>query len=49
MLNALLWHGVPARMCLFHGENHELSRSGRPANRIKRLDEIVGWFDHYLK
>ncbi|MGN1272354.1 MAG: alpha/beta hydrolase family protein [Lactobacillus sp.] len=49
MLNALLWHEVPARMCLFHGENHELSRSGRPANRIKRLDEMTQWFDQYLK
>lgn len=49
MLNALLWYKVPAKMCLFHGENHELSRSGRPANRIKRLDEILEWFDHYLK
>jgi dipeptidyl aminopeptidase/acylaminoacyl peptidase len=49
MLHALLWYGVEAKMCLFHGENHELSRSGRPANRVKRLDEMLVWFDQYLK
>lgn len=49
MLQALLMHGVPARMCLFHGENHELSRSGKPVHRIRRLKEITDWFDHYLE
>ena len=48
MLQALLMHGVPARMCLFHGENHELSRSGKPKHRVRRLKEITEWFDHYL-
>ena len=48
MLQALLMHGVPARMCLFHGENHELSRSGKPKHRIRRLKEITDWFDQYL-
>ena len=49
MFTALKMHGVPARMCLFHGENHELSRSGKPKNRVKRLDEITRWFDQWLK
>lgn len=49
MLQALLMHGVPAKMCLFHGENHELSRSGKPQNRIGRLREITKWFDKYCK
>ncbi len=48
MLQALLMHGVPARMCLFHGENHELSRSGKPRHRIRRLREITKWFDQWL-
>ena len=48
MLQALLMHGVPARMCLFHGENHELSRSGKPKHRIRRIREITEWFDKYL-
>ncbi|MCL2564331.1 MAG: S9 family peptidase [Defluviitaleaceae bacterium] len=49
MFTALKMFGVDTRMCLFHGENHELSRSGKPKNRLKRLEEITGWFDKYLK
>lgn len=49
MYSALKQNGTPARMCLFHGENHELSRSGKPENRMTRLREIGGWFDQYLK
>lgn len=49
MLNALLERNVETRMCLFHKENHELSRSGRPKNRIKRLEEITNWMNRYLK
>ncbi len=49
MFSALKLHGCPARMCLFHGESHELSRSGKPQNRIRRMKEILRWMDHYLK
>ena len=48
MYQALLLHGVPARMCLFHGENHELSRSGKPKHRVRRIREITEWFGKYL-
>lgn len=41
--------GIPVRMCLFHGENHELSRAGKPRCRMKRLAEITNWMDKYLK
>ena len=41
--------GVDTRLVVFHGENHELSRSGKPENREKRLEEIMGWMDKYLK
>lgn len=49
MFTALKYHGVESRLCIFKGENHELSRSGKPKHRIKRLEEITKWFDHYLK
>ena len=49
MFYALKYFGVPARICLFEHENHELSRSGKPLNRIKRLQEITDWMDKYLK
>jgi dipeptidyl aminopeptidase/acylaminoacyl peptidase len=40
---------VPTKMVLFNNENHDLSRSGKPKARQKRLDEMVEWFDKYLK
>lgn len=49
MFSCLKRAGCPARLCLFHGENHELSRSGRPDNRITRLQEILNWFKAYLQ
>ena len=49
MFSALKVHGIESRVCLFHGENHELSRSGKPEHRIRRLKEITDWFNHYLK
>lgn len=41
--------GVTVEMLLFHGENHELSRGGLPANRLVRLDAILEWFSRYLQ
>jgi dipeptidyl aminopeptidase/acylaminoacyl peptidase len=35
-------------MVRFPGENHELSRSGRPWHRVERLQHIVSWFDKHL-
>lgn len=49
MFTALKYHGVEARLCMFKGENHELSRSGKPKHRIRRLKEITGWMNKYLK
>lgn len=49
MFTALRMHGVPTRVCLFHGENHELSRNGKPKHRIRRLREITEWFHQYLQ
>jgi len=49
MFTALRYHGVESRLVLFRDENHELSRSGKPKHRARRLREIVSWFDRYLK
>lgn len=48
MFSAVKRQGTDARLVLFHGENHELSRSGRPDNRMTRLKELKAWFDKYL-
>ena len=47
MMQALAANGVDTRLVLFHGENHELSRSGKPKHRIRRLQEITAWFNKY--
>ena len=47
MFTALKYHNVDSRLCLFRGENHELSRSGKPKHRLRRLTEIDEWFDKY--
>lgn len=49
MLNALLDQNIEARMCLFHGENHDLSRTGLPFHRLRRLNEITNWMEQHLK
>jgi len=49
MYTALAVQGVPTRLCLFHGENHELSRSGKPKHRVRRLTEITKWFERFAK
>ena len=48
MFTALRFHGVESRLCLFEGENHELSRSGKPNNRVSRIEEMREWFEKYL-
>lgn len=40
----LLRHGVEAELLVFPGEDHELSRSGRPRHRIARFEAIADWW-----
>ncbi|MGB4590475.1 MAG: S9 family peptidase [Clostridiaceae bacterium] len=47
MFTALKYHNVESRLCMFRGENHELSRSGKPKHRLRRLTEIDQWFDKF--
>lgn len=47
MFTALKYHNVESRLCMFRGENHELSRSGKPKHRLRRLTEIDEWFDKF--
>lgn len=49
MYTAIANCGVPARMCIFKGESHGLSRGGKPKHRARRLREITDWMNHYLK
>ena len=40
--------GVTTEFVRFRGENHELSRSGKPQNRADRLRQILRWFETYI-
>ena len=46
---ALKYRQVASKFILFTGENHDLSRCGKPKNRIRRLAEITAWFETYCK
>lgn len=47
MYTAVTVQGVDTRLVIFKGENHSLSRSGKPANRIRRLEEMLAWIQKY--
>ncbi len=46
---ALKMNGVDTKLVLFPGENHDLSRSGKPKHRIIRLSEIAQWFKEHME
>ncbi|MFB3852672.1 MAG: prolyl oligopeptidase family serine peptidase [Vicinamibacterales bacterium] len=48
LFRALKYLKRPTAMVRFPGENHELSRSGKPWHRVERLQHIIGWFDRWL-
>lgn len=49
MYAALCQLGIPARLCLYEGENHGLVTAGKPKSKRKRYEELSSWFDKYLK
>ncbi|MGC8673696.1 MAG: S9 family peptidase [Thermoprotei archaeon] len=48
LYSALVYNGKRAKLALFPGENHELSRSGKPKHRLDRLRLITSWFQENL-
>jgi dipeptidyl aminopeptidase/acylaminoacyl peptidase len=49
MFVALKMLGRETRFVRFPGENHDLSRTGKPRHRLERFRHILEWFDRYLK
>ncbi len=41
--------GKEAELVLFPGENHDLSRVGKPKHRVVRLNHYLRWFDGHIK
>ena len=45
---ALKQQGTDAEMLIFPGEDHELTRSGRPRHRVERFEAILDWWSRHL-
>lgn len=48
MFSVLRWMGKQVEMVIFEGENHGLTRGGKPGNRIEHQRRILGWFQKYM-
>ncbi|MFD7310124.1 prolyl oligopeptidase family serine peptidase [Promicromonospora sp. NPDC059942] len=46
--STLKGNGVETELVVFPGENHELSRSGRPRHRQQRFEILLDWWRRYL-
>ena len=42
---ALRWHGVETQFVRFPDDNHDLTRGGKPRNRVEHCRRIADWFD----
>ncbi|SDQ08056.1 S9 family peptidase [Microbacterium sp. cf332] len=45
---ALRRNGVDAELLVFPGEDHELTRSGRPRHRVQRFEAVLEWWGRHL-
>lgn len=48
MFAVLRWLGKEVEMVIFEGENHGLTRGGKPGNRIEHQRRILGWFQKHM-
>ncbi len=46
---ALKLNGVEARLVLFPGESHELTRKGKPKHRVEDLRQKLEWLERHLQ
>lgn len=46
--STLALNGVETEMLIFPGEDHDLSRSGRPRHRLQRFEAILTWLGRYV-
>lgn len=49
MYSALNYLGVETKFCIFENENHALAVRGKPNSKKQRYEEILKWFNKYLK
>ncbi|MDG6933711.1 MAG: S9 family peptidase [Nitrososphaerota archaeon] len=49
MFTGLKYLQKDVELVLFAGENHDLSRGGKPKHRVARLNHYLRWFNKHLK
>lgn len=45
---AMKYHGKTVRFVRYPKDNHDLTRGGKPSNRVHHMTSLIGWFDRYL-
>ena len=45
---ALAYLRKPVRMIRYAKDSHELTRGGKPSNRMHHMAALIDWFDRYL-
>ncbi len=48
LFTALKYLDRETKFVVFEGQTHDLSRNGHPRSRVRRLNEILGWFQKYV-
>jgi dipeptidyl aminopeptidase/acylaminoacyl peptidase len=48
VFSALKYLGRETKMVIFEGQSHDLSRTGHPRSRVRRLNEIIEWFESHV-
>ncbi|OLC53870.1 MAG: hypothetical protein AUH85_13200 [Chloroflexi bacterium 13_1_40CM_4_68_4] len=46
---ALQYLRKPVRMIRYAKDSHELTRGGKPSNRVHHMASLMEWFDRYLR
>lgn len=49
MYNALLYNGIDTKLSLYEGQPHSFVINGKPSSRLKRYEELLEWFEIFLK
>lgn len=48
LFTQLKLQGSVTKLVVFKGESHDMPLLGKPKNRVKRLEELSGWFEKFL-
>jgi len=49
MYSAINYFGIETKFCIFEEENHGLVVKGKPKSKQRRYEEMLNWFNKYLK